>query len=242
MLYARFASGYRPGGTNLGAPGAPPTYAPDKTQNYEVGVKGDFLDHRLSVDASLYYISWKDLQMQLFLPNSLTYEANGSGAKSEGLEISLQSRPLSGLTLSGWFAYDNAVLTQAFPANGPAYGVPGTRLPNSSRFSGNLSVEQVFPLGTSATGFVGAMASYMGDREGLFTGSPGVPAPRQLYPAYTKTDVRAGVKYDAWTVNLYATNVFDKRGLIAGGLGYFLPTAFTTIPPRTVGVSVSKVF
>src|SRR5262249_43459199 len=54
MLYGRFASGYRPGGPNsllAAANGAPPEFDPDKTENYEFGVKGDFFDHVLSVDA-----------------------------------------------------------------------------------------------------------------------------------------------------------------------------------------------
>ena len=67
MAYARFASGYRPGGPNA-IPDAPPTFAPDKTNNYELGVKGDFFAHTLSIDASIYYIDWKDIQITLYTP------------------------------------------------------------------------------------------------------------------------------------------------------------------------------
>src|SRR6202035_1947200 len=50
MVYARIASGYRPGGPNVNVEmyHLPLTYAADKTHNYEIGVKGDFLDHVLS--------------------------------------------------------------------------------------------------------------------------------------------------------------------------------------------------
>src|SRR5262249_806130 len=89
MLYARLASGYRPGGPNVATPAAPATYAGDKTENYEVGVKSDSLDHRLSLDASLYYVDWKDIQLQLRDPlTGATYFTNGSRAKSEGVEFS----------------------------------------------------------------------------------------------------------------------------------------------------------
>jgi len=37
MVYARLASGYRPGGYNTGFALVPPSFKPDKTQNYEIG-------------------------------------------------------------------------------------------------------------------------------------------------------------------------------------------------------------
>jgi iron complex outermembrane recepter protein len=245
MLYARLASGYRPGGpnANLGV-GVPRQYDPDKTQNYEIGVKADLLDHVLAIDASLYYIDWSHIQLLLLDPQTqTTYNSNGSGAKSQGLEVTVQSRPTPGLAIAGWVAWDDAVLTQAFPVTSTVYGVPGDRLPMTSRFSANLSLEQNFPLASSMSGFVGASASYVGDREGVFRGSSmGSPLPRQNYPSYTSADLRAGVRYRSWTTNLFVNNVADQRGVRGGGLGSFPPYAFQYIQPRTVGLSFSKTF
>jgi iron complex outermembrane receptor protein len=239
MVYARVASGYRAGGANV-APGVPREYSPDKTQNYELGVKGEFLDRTLSIDASLYYVDWKDIQVQLQAPQSGEgYTGNGSRAKSQGVEISVESRPLTGLTLNGWVAFSDAELTEPFPPNSAnVHGVSGDRLPYSSRFSGNLSAEQDFPLFSNVNGFVGATESYVGEREGVFTAS----AERQNLPAYSKTDLRTGGKFDSWTLNLYVNNVTDKRGVLNGGLGQVPPFAFIYIQPRTVGLSVGKAF
>jgi iron complex outermembrane recepter protein len=240
MVYARLASGYRAGGSNpLPGSGTPPEYHPDKTQDYDIGVKGDFLDHSLSVDASLYHIDWKNIQLQLF--NPLTggdYNTNGSRAKSQGLELSVQSRPLTGLTIAAWATWDSAELTEPFPPGSTAVGTSGDPLPNTSKFSTNLSLQQEFPLGTELSGFVGGAVSYIGERQGLFTSTP----ERQYFPAYAKTDLRAGVKYNSWTANLYANNVADRRGAISGGLGTFPPFGFYLIEPRTVGLSLVKGF
>jgi iron complex outermembrane recepter protein len=241
MLYARLASGYRPGGPQLTAviaQGAPPAYNPDKTKNYEIGLKGDFFDHTLTVDGSVYYIDWKQIQIQLETPEGFAYDANGGAAKSEGTELTVESRPLTGLAIAAWVAYDDAVLTEAFPAGSTAYGVPGNRLPNSTRWSGNLSVQQDFPLPNGATGFVGATASYVGDRLSVFQSTD----LRQRFPSYTKTDLRAGLRYDAWTFNLYANNVADVRGVLNGGIGFDPPFAFDYIQPRTIGVSLVRLF
>jgi iron complex outermembrane receptor protein len=238
MVYARLASGFRAGGPNQQGIGIPPAYAPDKTQNYEVGAKGNLFDKKLSIDGSLYYINWKDIQIQKFSAQNLTFTSNGSGAKSEGVEISVTVRPAEGLSISGWYTYDDAVLTQPFPVNTPLYGEPGDRLPLSSRNSGNLSVQQEFPVADNVTGFVGATEIFVGDRVGIFTST----ALRQNLPAYEMTDLRAGINYGTWTTNIYVNNLTNERGLINGGLGYILPYALMYTTPRTVGLSVRKTF
>ncbi|HEY6923723.1 MAG TPA: TonB-dependent receptor [Steroidobacteraceae bacterium] len=238
MLYARLASGYRAGGPNA-APGVPRGYDPDKTENYEIGFKGDVLSHLLTLDASVYYINWKDIQISLYDAQvAQSYNANGSKAVSRGVEFSVQSRPLPGLDVNAWVSYDHAALTQTFPAAALAYGASGDRLPYTARFTGNFSVQQDFPIYNTWTGFLGAMVSYVGDRQGVFLATP----QRQYLPAYAKTDLRAGARYDTWTLNLYANNVTDRRGVISGGLGSFPPFGFTLIQPRLIGLSLVKAF
>jgi iron complex outermembrane receptor protein len=244
MTYARLASGYRPGGPNAGALvyGYPNTFSPDKTNNYEIGVKGDAFAHRLSFDASAYYIDWKGIQLQAVYQGFYPYIQNGSRAKSQGVELSSQWRPLLGLTLAGWVAYDDALLTEVFPPNGQNYGVSGNRLPFVSRLSGSLSADEEFPLGTRLTGFVGATTSYIGGRLGNFTPTiePGVPPPRQIYPGFATTELRGGVRCEQWQAQLFVTNLADKRGLLSGGLGASpYSTAFSIIHPRTVGLNIS---
>jgi outer membrane receptor protein involved in Fe transport len=240
MLYARLASGYRAGGPNA-APGTPPQYSPDKTENYELGMKGDFLGHILSVDTSLYYIEWKDIQLSLQDPqNFQDYVANGSAAKSQGIELSLDARPLPGMTISTWGAWNDAELTQPFPLNTTAYGVAGDRLPLSSRFSSHFAINQEFPLAGEWSGFAGASVSYVGDRLGVFAATSQIQ--RQDYPGYTKTDLRMGVRRDAWTATIYANNVANTHGVVGGGQGYFPPYAFQYIQPRMVGLNVVRQF
>ena len=237
MIYARFASGYRAGGANT-LPNEPPQYSPDKTLNYEIGAKGDFLHHVLSFDTSVYYIDWKDIQLGLTDPNGLAYTGNAGAAKSQGIEISTEARPVGGFVISAWAAWNEAVLTESFPANSDVYGVSGDRLPYASRFSSSLSLTDNFPLAARLTGSLGATASYVGDRLGTFNQTP----PRQDLPGYAKIDLRAGAQYQSWAVNLFANNVTNKRGMLNGGLGQFPQYAFTLIQPRTVGLNVEKNF
>lgn len=237
MIYARLASGYRPGGPNATVPGAPSEYRPDSTQNYEIGVKAKLLDGRLSLDASLYRIDWKDIQLQLRSSTNIVYQGNGSEAKSEGVEASFDARPLEGLSVSGWLSYDNAVLTKSF-GNSPNYGAVGNRLPFTPAVSAWLAAEQRFPLPGALTGMVGGSVNYVGQRLGIFQ----TTAVRAIFPEYTQIDVHAGIKYEGWDAKLYVNNVTDKRGILNGGVGYLYSYAFIYTQPRTVGVSISKSF
>ena len=82
MVYARLASGYRPGGVNIGMLHVPQEYSSDKSKDYEIGAKAEFLDHTLSVDGSVYYIDWKNIQLPLIYPvNGSTYVGNAAGPK-----------------------------------------------------------------------------------------------------------------------------------------------------------------
>jgi iron complex outermembrane recepter protein len=246
MVYARGASGFRAGGPNTDcvAIGVECQYKSDTTKNYELGIKGSGLNDTLSFDASLYHIDWRNIQLQLVDPTTLQgYTGNGGRAKSQGLEFSIESKPLSGLTLSGWLALSDAVLTQAIPQGGPgsAYGVAGDRLPYNSRFSGRIAAQQDFPLTSDLTGFVAGAVSYYSAREGLF-GTFGATE-RLTFPAYAQTDLRAGVTYESWMVNLYANNIANKLAFLDGGAGYGGATfGYQVITPRTVGLSVTKRF
>ncbi len=240
MVYARLASGYRPGSFNYrlaGVPSnAPPSYQPDKTYNYELGAKGTLFG-ALVFDASVYYIDWKDIQLFVTPPAVLSgYTDNVGGAKSQGVELSVEARPLSGLTVSAWVSWNEAVLTTPFQDQSRTKGVAGDRLPFSSRFSGNLSINEQFPLG-GATGFVGGTLSYVGARPEDFG-----PAslPRRDFPGYVRTDLHAGVTISSWTLNLFVNNLADRRGTLLGNPVNF--DSILYIQPRTVGMSVSKQF
>jgi outer membrane receptor protein involved in Fe transport len=237
MVYARFASGYRPAQPNTALPNVPRESNPDQTKDNEVGLKGDFLGRRLQIDLSIYYIDWQNIQLALRDPAThFVYNGNAGAAKSQGLEFSAQARPRTGLTLGATFSYDDAEITKSFQSVS-AIGSAGDSLPFTSRFSGSVSAEQTFRVGP-ATGFAGVVAAYIGDRKGQFIATPA----RQDYPAYAKVDLHAGFRLNGWTVTAYGNNVSDERGMLNGGAGYFFPQARTYITPRTVGIDVTRSF
>ena len=238
MVYARVASGFRAGGTNSATPPQfhiPNSYSPDRTENYEIGLKGSWLDGRLFVDASLFDIEWKKIQLTVNLQSYQPF-VNGSGARSRGAELSVNYKPVHGLTLSGWVDYDDAKVTKDFPAESTVAVFQGDRLPYSAKLSGYLSAENDFDIAPNVQGFVGGSFNYVGKRMGNFLGTD---LTRAEFPSYTKIDLHVGARFADWTANFFVNNVADKRGLIDKD-----PTIdyYYVIQPRTVGVNLSRSF
>jgi iron complex outermembrane recepter protein len=246
MVYARLASGYRAGGPNAYVPGnsnLPRHYDPDKAYSYDVGIKGEIWNHTLTFDLAAYHIDWKNLQIAIIDEASgFLIHTNGGNAKSDGLELAVQTRPARGLTIALTATLGDAKLKDDLPVESTAVANAGDRLPFSSQFAGSLSVDQDFALGANWIGSVGGSLRQVGAREAEFNTSS--TAIRAQLPGFSQLDLRAAARKDSWNVGLFVSNVGDKRGFIGrtpGGSSTLVPTA-VYIQPRTVGFSATKEF
>ena len=250
MGYLRVATGYRPGGPNVGTPpnvGA--TYDSDSVINYEVGFKGNVLPGRLTLDVALFQIDWKDIQLQdTDAVSQLTFLTNGSKARSRGVEASIRWAPWHQFSVDANSAYTDAVLTEDLPSLAGASGLSGKsgdRLPFSARFTASISAQQNFDLSSSVSAFFGASYTYVGERLSAFrTDSAAATRPRFAIPSYSLIDLRAGVDFDqGWQASLFVRNLSDKFGVITAQNrnGTNVPTAVFT-QPRTYGLTLSRTF
>jgi outer membrane receptor protein involved in Fe transport len=247
IVYARIASGYRPGGPNAltaaeAAGGVPASFRPDTLINYEAGYKANLLQHSLTLDLSVFYINWRDVQIQTLF-NGFDASGNGGTARSDGIELSAIYAPVTGLTLSADLDYTEAELT----ADAPGINAKsGDELPNVPKLAVSLGADYSFPLFASWQGFVGGDLHYEGDRVSGFV--TGVPAgfERPVMPSYETFNLRTGLKDDAWTVELYAKNIGNSRGITSlrslAFNGFSNPYAAAIIQPRLIGISVATQF
>jgi len=171
--------------------------------------------------------------------------SNGGDARSDGVELSWQAKPLDSLTVAGWIAFNDAVLTSIDP-NSTVQEHSGDRLPYSARYSANLSLLQEYPLTSYVTGYVRLEGIYASSRVGQFI-NVGTPTPRMLFPSYGQSNVSGGARWGGWRANLYANNLTDKRGIVSGTYGGLAtdPNSrfeYVYIQPRTIGLSVDYKF
>ena len=100
MLYTTYSVGYRAGGFNgrvASLEEAIQPYEPETVANIELGVKSQWLDNRLRLNATLFRMEYEDKQEELQLPSSetdtgqKTVVINPSNATIQGLELELQA-------------------------------------------------------------------------------------------------------------------------------------------------------
>jgi outer membrane receptor protein involved in Fe transport len=249
-VYARISKGYRPGGPNVVSPLAPPsvprTFDSDSLTSYEVGLKTD-LGRQLSFDIAAYHLSWKDIQLITNIDN-VNVNINGGSAASNGIEGSLQWRPVTGLRLGVNAAWIDAHLTSDTPFL--VGGFDGDTLPWVPKFSFSLNSDYEWKLSDTATAFVGGTLAYTGKQRDnfVFLGA----APQQKIPDYAVIDLRAGVEFGHFTVDAYVKNLTNTEGV--GSLADITDQVLGTnlfpgdavraslTRPRTIGFSLTAGF
>ena len=72
----------------------------DNLTNYEVGLKGRWLDGKLTANLAAYYIDWRNIQVQANRQSdSVQFATNVGRAASKGLEAEITIIPAHGLVL-----------------------------------------------------------------------------------------------------------------------------------------------
>lgn len=231
QVYATFSQGFRRGGANafpLDGPVLEPaellTYTPDKTNNFELGLKGRLGGVRYSFDG--FYVKWDKPQIDLTTPYTLTYVVvNGEEAVSKGIEFEASgSLGLPGLTFNGGFAYAKARLSKDFalPAGSATgfvvpdaiYGSKGDRLPGAPDYSGSLTVNYERPVAKGAMTF-SLGADY---RSNTVSDLPQTARTQLLYvsPAYVLFRGSVSYRVNDWELTAYADNLTDQHVVMTG--------------------------
>jgi outer membrane receptor protein involved in Fe transport len=110
----------RPGGSLFGLNTnqylTPVSYQSDTLINNEVGLKSEWLDHRLMLNASFYRMKWNNVQWQVGDNADLGYLgfiANGPSFTIQGAELQLSARVLEGFLLQAAGSWNNSRQTNA---------------------------------------------------------------------------------------------------------------------------------
>ena len=240
MVYARVATGYRPGGPNVILPGLPPTFDPDTITNYELGLKTRLFNPDLSIDLGVFRMDWDDIQIPIAFGGTSGL-GNGATARSQGIEAALVWQPMPALTLGANGAYTDSQLTEDAPA---VFGLAGDRLTHIPKFSGSLTANYAFAVGANADAEIGGGLRHVGHR---FSAVESNPLALDI-PSYTALDLNASVTLnERYTIRLYARNVTDEDGPIARSQindGLNQPSFITVVPlqPRTIGLALDVAF
>lgn len=245
MVYAKAASGYRPGGPNfvLALGQGAPTFAADTLWNYELGTKSTLLDGRLNLDLDVYDIEWSKIQLTVN-NGGINQLENGGDARVRGAELSLAARVAPRLTLSASAGYTDAKLTTVAPGIGITY--VGARLPLSPRYNFSVVANYGFDLPGGRAGSLLVSDSYVGDHTAGYAGS--LVTPYYRMPGFNTANVDVDLALlRHLELDFYVKNMFDTVGQVsaatlANEYDPSAPVPVTLSRPRTIGVELKASF
>jgi len=242
-LYARIATGFRPGGPNVIPPGAPSSvpseYESDTLTNYELGYKINSANGRFAMDVAGFYIDWEDIQL-FAVVDGFGVNVNGGTATSKGIEFSSSFLATEGLTFSFNGAYTDAYLT-ADAGSGGQDGDPLNYVPD---WSFGLSGDYEWTVGSSSTAYVGGTWAYTGERA-VGRNIPGADGEVSYLDSYSSFNLRAGLETGRWFFETYVKNLTDELGIQnvdTFNSAYTGHVTIASMTPRTIGITAGARF
>jgi iron complex outermembrane receptor protein len=278
--YATYAKSFKSGGINLsglplnststGVDLTTQTVKPEKVDHFELGLKTQFLDRRITFNAAAFWTEISDYQATVN-NNAINvirgYLANADKVRSRGFEFDSSFRPSRRLNFYVNGAYTDATYRKFVNApcppeltggtatapggvtdpagtpggRSPAYcDISGQRLPGVSKWSFSYGGEYNLPVGGAGAE---VYLGYDGNYRSRFSSNPS-PSAYTNINGYSLSNVRAGYRKDDFNVFGWVRNVFEQNyfELLSTQSGSTGLIVGQPGDPRTYGLTISKSF
>jgi outer membrane receptor protein involved in Fe transport len=248
-IYASLSRGYKAGGFNL-SQGLLPNqivFNPESDVSVETGYKADLLNHRLEVNADVFYLHRHDAQIKTSFQSDPTnpddfvyYTGNAASGRNYGLESDIEWRLIDRVTVGA----DLGLLQTHFEdfveqgANGNSALSVSRELPNSPHWQAAANLTYRDPRGPFARLDVTGMGGYYFD----------LPPNQTTSKPYGLVNGKIGWETARWSAYLTGRNLLDKRYPVRGFYFGDVPPNFSNElyiqlgDPRTWLASVSVNF
>ena len=244
-LYATVSKGYKAGGNSVGNntnsngdPAFAVPYGKETLLNYEFGIKSEFLDRRLRLNAAAFYLDWSDLQLEAFrfltpgdLSSVFERTINVEDAEARGVELEFLALATDQLTIGGSVGVLETEINSATTAQitgGFEVELQGLPLPKAPELTWNAFGEYRWQLADSnefwlRVDFIHRDGQFS-DVEGLTIDQTRGPSPnsglvRNLpfgdfpfrSPDYDLVNVRVGYDTERFSLGAFVENLTDEK-------------------------------
>lgn len=217
LVYANVTRGYKAGSF----PTVPGLYndqfAPvgqESVTAYEAGFKLSALNRALQLTGAGFYYQYNNKQLigykvyPIFGPLPTLVQIPRSTLK--GFELSLDARPVKGLTLTGGLTYVDSKVDTSFVTSDPlgnAVDVEGEQFPITPKWQLTGDVDYRVPVSGALDLAVGANIRYQSASPAAFGNAPGFKI-----PGYAIVDLRLGLEHPdgKWKAQIWGRNVGNK--------------------------------
>jgi iron complex outermembrane receptor protein len=249
LLYASVSYGEKSGAANLGAtPGKPLIIDPEKSTDYEVGIKTTLLGGKATFNLDLYWNDIKDFQAVQLDPTRLAlgnFLGNAARVRLRGVEVEGAARLGGGFNLSANGAYNDATYrsytnaptpVEFTYAGGPtSVDLSGKQVIGASKWTGQVSLDYDTPISSryNLTGY--ANQTYRSATNLL---SPVSAYGRQEGFGLTNAGIGIRTRDDRYSLQLWGRNIFDKRYAVGVGAASAVSPFIKVLgDPRTFGIT-----
>jgi iron complex outermembrane recepter protein len=260
MVYASYGTGYKSGGTNTDriATGFDPVFGAEKSQSFEIGLKSEFAEQGLRINAAMHYTTVDDFQANTFVGTGFVLQNAGElesyGGELELFWVARESTEVSlnyAYTHAEYKEFENSSCQIATPAHTGVAETPqagsqacdrsGGKLPNTPDHAVNLGVKQMFNVSDGVEAYVYGEYTFL---SGLVNGTDNDPLKEQK--DFGLLNLRAGLDFvdEDMSVTVWGRNVLDEE---YKGSTFDAPLQsgkVVTSPgaPRTYGITLNKRF
>ncbi len=229
--YASYSQGYMPGGFNYFSSGGNAdanTFKPQKSTNYEIGIKADYDTWRLNLAA--FYMDITDIHIYKTVGGMWTTD-NADKAHSQGVELEGIWLPLKGLELSASASIMQAKYDDYDLGTVKLDGEHMEGAPNHALHLGASYHHPSGLYGRADLHHVGRVHYYDDITKSL-----------QRADAYTLADVKLGWLYENWDIYAFVKNLGDEEYINAFKANPMIGGVAGFGDPRSFGVGLSYSF
>ena len=235
LVYGLVSKGFRFGGPNAipvnPAFPSPADFGSDALVNYELGLRAASADGRFRLDATGYYIDWKDIQLLIVRGDNLAYADNVGKARNVGADVTVTWRPTRRLSLNTALGYLDGELRSNVVAGGVKVSA-GARLPGASRWR----VANTVTWRGDGVAEPMLIASHR-----YVSTAPSNLAATLTQGGYSVFDLRGSVRYNGGRFEAYVENIGNKRGVTVQETGRAGLREYY-VRPLTAGIRLSYDF
>lgn len=185
----------------------------------EIGIKSQWADRSITLNATVYQYVFTDLQVQNFNAVTIQFVTSNAGElTTKGVDVEASWRtPVDGLRLSANLSFLDAQFTDEFLQPGGAGGdidLNGRRGSQAPEWAGNIAADWTIPLSDSLELFLSGNAAY---NDGYITDESTLND--LVQPSFWLLDssISIGHPDGKWKLSLVATNLTDEIFVITSG-------------------------
>jgi len=250
MGYASISRGFKSGGFN-GRPtvsGAVSSFDPEFVNSYEIGIKSEFFDRRVRVNAAAFYYDYEDLQFGAVTADPVSGSLllvidNVASAEVTGAELEVQIVAGEGLSISASVGYTDFDISKVDAT--VADITTDTKAIRTPKWSTSFSLEYTLPAQELGEFRIRGDWTYESKSFSDIQNTESIARDsHSLINARLTWEMSSNIMGGGWEAAVFGTNLTDKRILVSGlqALNSFGTAEGHFNRPREWGVSIRKSF